>query len=145
MVSCLILFAVYEQNFIRLELFTQVLLSIGISFPITSFSTYILTMNKTLDETKSNLYQIIGEIATTSFSYSAVFSIFYIAKHLINYDTNLYPVIALLVIIILNLVFFLKNKDVVLLNLKMLLIKINSSFLSIFSMPRTQRSEIQVV
>lgn len=104
-VGYIILFTVFEQNFIGLELFTQVLLSIGISFPITTYSIFILNRNKTLDETKGLFCQSIGEMGYVSFSYSTFFSIFYIAKHFTNYDTNFDPVIAL-VIIILNFVLF---------------------------------------
>ena len=107
-VGYIILFTVYEQNFTNLELFTQVVLSIGISFPITTSSIILLNPSKTSDDKKGFFHPSMGEMFFTSFSYSTFFSLFYIAKPLINF----YGPFSALIIIAFNFVFFrlLRNK-----------------------------------
>ena len=85
----LILFAIYEQNFINLELVTQIFLSIAISFPITTASTYYLSdenineyNNSTHSPDDGFFYKNMAAFYFVSCYYSTIFSLFYLGKNL---------------------------------------------------------------
>jgi hypothetical protein len=110
-IGYLILFSVYEKNFINLQLHTQILLSLAISLPVTSLTNIIglFTIateenilkafrkkynknneeendkieDKIKDEEKEGFfYSTINISFLSSIFYSILFSLFYIVKHL---------------------------------------------------------------
>lgn len=104
-IGYLILFTIYENSFLNLELYSQVFLAIAINFPITTISAVLLT-NKTKEKnTTSNngyFYEATYEFTIISYFYSIMFILFYIVKHLdrINYDGKFDPLIGLAIIIL---------------------------------------------
>ncbi|MCZ7356809.1 MAG: hypothetical protein O8C66_03990 [Candidatus Methanoperedens sp.] len=97
LVGYIILFVTYEQNFISLDLVTRILLSIGVSIPITTASIVFLEKrvgNK--DYTKGYLHQHAIEISSLSNTVIPSFMLFYILKkNTFNYDNSISPFIAL--------------------------------------------------
>ena len=94
----IILFSIYENSFINLELATQIILAIAISFPITTISVSFLIKEKThIDAEKGFFYKQMIEFILVSYYYSILFVLFYVVKHLeiINYNNKLDPVIGL--------------------------------------------------
>jgi hypothetical protein len=87
-IGYLILFTTYEKSFLNLEFSTQIILSIGISFPISLFSAILWfnSFKRKKNEKVSVFYQLAHEYVCTIFIYSGLFSIFYLAKH-----SNLIP------------------------------------------------------
>ena len=88
-IGYLILFAIYEQKFINLELSTQIFLSIAISFPITTMSTFYLTDVNINESSNSNnssndgfFYKNMAAFYFVSCYYSTIFSLFYLGKNL---------------------------------------------------------------
>jgi len=99
-VGYLILFTTYGQNFIVLQFSTQILLSIGISFPITTFSILLMSRNRTdKDKTLGLFYQHQVELILTSMMFSTFFSLVYIIKILNPYN-------ALFIILLCVIVFY---------------------------------------
>lgn len=106
-IGYLILFTIYENSFLNLELHSQIFLSIAINFPITTISAVLLT-NKTKDKNTTSgngyFYEATHEFTIISYFYSIIFVLFYIFKHLdleiFNYDGKFDPVIGLVLIIL---------------------------------------------
>jgi predicted neutral ceramidase superfamily lipid hydrolase len=101
-VGYIILFTIYENNFINLELSTQIFLAIAISFPITTIPIALLNTNGNRDSDTGLFYGNTFEFVLASFYYSIMFILFYIVKHLeiINYNSRWDPVIGLAIILI---------------------------------------------
>ena len=102
-IGYIILFSIYENSFVNLELSTQIILAIGISFPITTISVSLLIKEKIKqDSSKGFFYVQTLEFTLVSYYYSIMFALFYIVKHLeiINYNTKLDPVIGLAIFLL---------------------------------------------
>lgn len=112
-IGYLILFITYEERFLNLEFSTQIILSTGISFPITIFSSIFLAVikNRSLNKDIGFIFQLEGELRFVSFIYSALFSIFYLVKHSIfslgdnSFVALLIITFGLLLLLILNIIF----------------------------------------
>lgn len=100
----LILFAIYENGFINLNLHTQIFLSISISFPIATLSSILLfsVRDKELAEKQNGgfFYRLKIEFLLVSLYYSSTFALFYIVKKsdIFNYNSKLDPGIGLIII-----------------------------------------------
>ena len=111
-IGYIILFIIYENNFINLELSTQIFLSIAISFPITTISITLLNTDGKRYHATGLFYENTLEFVLVSFYYSTMFILFYIVKHLeiINYNSKWDPVIGLAIILICFVLSTLMNK-----------------------------------
>ena len=125
-VGYLILFTIYEDGFINLNLSTQIFLAISISFPITTISSFLLKEDEDYELTKevdelteevdelaeevdelaeedrvSIFYDRRSEFFGTSIYYSIMFSLFYVVKKsdIIHYNSKLDPFIGLAIIL----------------------------------------------
>ena len=101
-VGYIILFSIYENSFINLELTTQIILAIAISFPITTISVSALVAEKIKPDSATGFfYEYCKHFIIVSYYYSIIFILFYIVKNLeiINYNTKLDPVIGLAMIL----------------------------------------------
>jgi len=101
-VGYLILFTTYGQNFIGLELFTRILLSIGISMPIITISLLLMFSRKKTDPEKGMFHQYNPELSLASLVLSSFFSLFYVIKPYYNFS----PINALFIIIFCFIIFW---------------------------------------
>lgn len=105
-VGYLILFTTYEKSFLNLELTTQIILSVGISFPILLLSSAILARNKTRENGLGGQFQLSKESAIASIMYSLCFSFLYILKIMVNFDNRFSPILTFIVIMFMLLIFY---------------------------------------
>jgi hypothetical protein len=109
-VGYLILFVIYENSFINLQLSTQIFLAIAISFPITSLPA-ALYVNKLDTRTDVGFFYMgTAYFYQASIYYTIIFSIFYLLKHLemITYNAKLDPFIG--VALILSYIIYVEKK-----------------------------------
>jgi len=117
LVGYLIIFSIYEQDFLNLELSTQIFLSIGICYPIMFFNiiyyeNFLTKYNKTekteMEANKfKNIYESAPLAAISSILYSIFFSLFYIIKQFATYENKYDPLIALAIILLPPLIYYL--------------------------------------
>lgn len=127
-IGYLILFTIYENKFLNLNLHAQVLLAISISFPISTISAIMISDDELTEDDDDELieddddelteddddelteddddeseffYRMKVEFMLLSLYYSMMFSLFYIIKKLdvIHYDSKFDPVIGLAIIL----------------------------------------------
>ena len=115
-IGYIILFTIYENNFINLALSTQIFLAIAISFPSTTISIVLLPADENRDFDAGLFYANTFNFILVSFYYSIMFILFYIVKHLeiINYNSIWDPVIGLAIILtffVLSLYYRLKKES----------------------------------
>ena len=113
-VGFLILFVIFENNFLNLELSTQIFLAIAISFPIITIPSAVGINKRFKGQTsgKGFFYNGTVEFLHASYCYSILFSLFYIVKHLIiNYDNKYDTIIGILIIFIYYIIIEIKNKQ----------------------------------
>lgn len=104
-IGYLILFTIYENRFINLDLSTQIFLAISTSFPIATISAFLQSNEEDEESTKEDkrgfFYSFTSNFATLSLFYTMAFSLFYIVKKsdLIHYDSKIDPLIGLSIIV----------------------------------------------
>ena len=104
-IGYLILFTIYENRFINLDLSTQIFLAISTSFPIATISASLQSNEEDEELTKEDkrgfFYSLSYNFVTLSLFYTMAFSLFYIVKKsdLIHYDSKIDPLIGLSIIV----------------------------------------------
>ena len=104
-IGYLILFTIYENRFINLDLSTQIFLAISTSFPIATISASLQSNEEDEELTKEDkrgfFYSLSYNFVTLSLFYTMAFPLFYIVKKsdLIHYDSKIDPLIGLSIIV----------------------------------------------
>ncbi len=103
-IGYLVLFTTYEQNFINLQIYSQIILSVAISFPIMGITAILGLLYKSIDKSEEStnkmnkgrkekpgfFYETTVISFLASVYYTSIFSLIYILKHSKTIEYNSY-------------------------------------------------------